>query len=83
MHLSLELRARGDGSSSGGSVNEGASASYRPACRASIFRGLNLAGKYCRALGNSPGRLNHWSSRAIRRPVAKFFDVEQVVTPLP
>lgn len=49
-----------------------------------LFRGLNfLAGKYWREWGNSPGHLNHWSSRSIRRTVARFFDVEQVVTSLP
>ncbi len=49
-----------------------------------IFRGLNfLAGKYWREWGNSPGHLNHWSPRSIRRTVARFFDVEQVVTSLP
>ena len=49
-----------------------------------LFRGLNfLAGKYWRDLGNSPGHLNHWSSRGIRRTVSGYFDVERVITPLP
>ena len=49
-----------------------------------LFRSLNLcAGKYVKALGNSPGHLNHWSSRSFVRFVQREFNVKAVSTPMP
>lgn len=45
---------------------------------------LNMArGKYLRALGNTPGHLQHWSTRAFIRFVSQYFNVVEVRTPLP
>ena len=36
--------------------------------REPLWRGLNMArGAYLRALGNTPGHVNHWSKRGVRR----------------
>ncbi len=50
-----------------------------------LWCGLNLArGKYIKRLGNTPGHLNHWSTRGIKKYVEKHFGpVEIVRTPLP
>ncbi len=50
-----------------------------------LWCGLNLARlKYVRRLGNTPGHLNHWSARGIKKYVEKHFGpVEVVRTPLP
>lgn len=52
--------------------------------REPIFRLGNLAaGRYVRALGNTPGHLNHWSTRSFRRFVGQAAEVRAVATPLP
>jgi ubiquinone/menaquinone biosynthesis C-methylase UbiE len=49
-----------------------------------VWRLANLArGKYLRALGNTPGHVQHWSRRAFVRLVAAHFSVEAVATPFP
>jgi SAM-dependent methyltransferase len=48
------------------------------------FRLSNLlAGRHVRYAGNTPGHLNHWSSRAFTRLVADVGDVQSVSTPFP
>ena len=53
--------------------------------REPIWRLLNMCrGKYWRALGNTPGHLNHWSARGITRLVEHGFGrVLAVERPLP
>lgn len=49
-----------------------------------LFRSLNfLAGKYVARLGNAPGHLQHWSSSAFSRLVARHFEIVEVRRPLP
>jgi SAM-dependent methyltransferase len=49
-----------------------------------VWRIGNMArGRYLRALGNTPGHINHWTSRAFGRLVATQFDVDATATPLP
>ena len=52
--------------------------------REPIWRMLNMArGKYMRQGGNTPGHVNHWSTRGIATLVGRFADVISVSTPLP
>jgi 2-polyprenyl-3-methyl-5-hydroxy-6-metoxy-1,4-benzoquinol methylase len=52
--------------------------------REPIFRALNfLRGAHVRALGNSPGHLQHWSTRGFLRFIEEEFDILEVRTPLP
>lgn len=52
--------------------------------REPLWRALNfMRGKYVRALGNTPGHIQHWSSRGLRREAGKLFQVEGVAQPLP
>lgn len=52
--------------------------------REPIFRGCNLvAGRYVKDLGNTPGHLNHWSTRSFVRFVSTVADVRRVTTPFP
>ena len=52
--------------------------------REPIWRGLNIArGKYWQDLGNTPGHLQHWSTRAFLRLVRRHAEVVEVATPLP
>jgi SAM-dependent methyltransferase len=52
--------------------------------REPIWRAANLArGKYVRALGNTPGHVNHWSKRTFTRLVGSQFTVRRVATPFP
>ncbi len=52
--------------------------------REPIWRALNMArGKYLRDFGNTHGHINHWSSRALRTLVARYFDIAKVKKPLP
>jgi SAM-dependent methyltransferase len=53
--------------------------------REPVWRVLNMArGKYWGALGNTPGHLNHWSSRSIKRYVGRqVAEVVETRTPLP
>lgn len=52
--------------------------------REPIWRIGNMArGRYLGQLGNTPGHVNHWSSKSFVQTVGGFFDIEQVATPLP
>ncbi|TPJ55200.1 MULTISPECIES: class I SAM-dependent methyltransferase [unclassified Mesorhizobium] len=52
--------------------------------REPLWRALNLArGKYVSALGNTPGHLQHWSQRGFISLVSRFFEVVEVLSPLP
>ena len=52
--------------------------------REPIFRTCNLmAGKYVRDLGNTPGHLNHWSTRSFVRFVSSVADIRLVAKPFP
>ncbi len=52
--------------------------------REPIWRAGNMArGRYIRDLGNTPGHVNHWSSRAFERFVATRCAITDVAHPLP
>ena len=52
--------------------------------REPLWRALNLARlKYLGSLGNTPGHLQHWSSRAFTRLLSRYFELLEVRTPLP
>ena len=52
--------------------------------REPIWRIGNMArGRYLKALGNTPGHINHWSARSFTRLVGRHFEIEQVHRPLP
>jgi ubiquinone/menaquinone biosynthesis C-methylase UbiE len=52
--------------------------------REPIWRIGNMArGRYVKALGNTPGHVNHWSARSFRRFVARSFVVDSITNPLP
>lgn len=52
--------------------------------REPVWRVANvLRGRYLRDLGNTPGHLNHWSTRRFRELVAGTFDVRATRTPFP
>jgi 2-polyprenyl-3-methyl-5-hydroxy-6-metoxy-1,4-benzoquinol methylase len=52
--------------------------------REPIWRLLNLArGRYLADFGNTPGHLQHWSTRDFITLVNKYFDVLEVRQPLP
>ncbi|GHC68072.1 class I SAM-dependent methyltransferase [Limoniibacter endophyticus] len=52
--------------------------------REPLWRLLNMArGKYLSDFGNTPGHINHWSTRGIQRLASRYFDVVSVKTPLP
>ncbi|MER8629835.1 class I SAM-dependent methyltransferase [Mesorhizobium opportunistum] len=52
--------------------------------REPLWRMLNLArGKYVSALGNTPGHLQHWSQRGFVSLVSQFFEVVEILSPLP
>lgn len=52
--------------------------------REPIWRAGNMArGRYVRDLGNTPGHVNHWSSRGFERFVGRCFSVERTRRPLP
>jgi ubiquinone/menaquinone biosynthesis C-methylase UbiE len=52
--------------------------------REPLWRAANMArGKYLRALGNTPGHVQHWSTRGFVRLVTRYFDVTSVSSPLP
>jgi SAM-dependent methyltransferase len=49
-----------------------------------IWRLGNMArGRYLRDLGNTPGHVNHWTSRRFTSLVSRRFDVVERATPLP
>jgi SAM-dependent methyltransferase len=52
--------------------------------REPIWRMLNMArGAFWKDLGNTPGHVNHWSSRGFTQLLAQEFNVLQVDQPLP
>ena len=52
--------------------------------REPLWRILNMArGKYLRALGNTPGHLNHWSSAQFVDAISRRFEIVEVRKPLP
>lgn len=52
--------------------------------REPIWRVANMArGRYLRQLGNTPGHLNHWSTKQFRSLVDRVFDVAATRTPFP
>lgn len=52
--------------------------------REPIWRAANLArGRYVRQLGNTPGHVNHWSTKQFRSLVDRVFDVAATRTPFP
>lgn len=52
--------------------------------REPLWRSLNMMrGKYWKNLGNTPGHINHWSTRMFTDLVAKYFRVTKVSAPLP
>ena len=52
--------------------------------REPIWRAGNMArGRYLRDFGNTPGHVNHWSSRAFERFVATRCAITDVARPLP
>lgn len=52
--------------------------------REPLWCALNLArGKYWSSLGNTPGHVQHWSSRAFVDLVQKYFEVQEIRKPLP
>lgn len=49
-----------------------------------IWRIGNMArGRYLRDLGNTPGHVNHWTSRGFRTLVSSRFDVVDTANPMP
>lgn len=52
--------------------------------REPLWRAAHLfAGRDVRSLGNTPGHVNHWSSRGFERLVSEFAHVERVRRPFP
>ena len=52
--------------------------------REPIWRLANVArGRYVRELGNTPGHVNHWSTRRFRALVDAYIDVHATKTPFP
>ena len=52
--------------------------------REPIWRALNLVrGKYLTTLGNTPGHIQHWSTRKFLDFAGQYFDIVEVKTPLP
>ena len=49
-----------------------------------LWRVMNMArGKYWGAMGNTPGHINHWSSKSFIELVSSELDVLQVAKPIP
>ena len=52
--------------------------------REPLWRALNCArGKYLAAFGDTPGHIQHWSSRGLIREVSPLFDVIGCAKPIP
>jgi 2-polyprenyl-3-methyl-5-hydroxy-6-metoxy-1,4-benzoquinol methylase len=52
--------------------------------REPIWRAVNMArGAYIKDLGNTPGHLNHWSTRSFRKMLAQHGDVVETRQPFP
>ncbi len=49
-----------------------------------LWRVLNMVrGKYWSDLGNTPGHINHWSSKGLRKLIEKYFDIIEIRNPIP
>jgi SAM-dependent methyltransferase len=49
-----------------------------------IWRAGNIVrGRYVKAWGNTPGHVNHWTSRSFRRFIEQQFHIRRVVSPIP
>lgn len=52
--------------------------------REPLWSAMNMArGKYWSDFGNTPGHLQKWSKRAFLKTVGKFFDIQEIKTPIP
>jgi 2-polyprenyl-3-methyl-5-hydroxy-6-metoxy-1,4-benzoquinol methylase len=52
--------------------------------REPLWRLLNVARfKYLKALGNTPGHIQHWSKRGFLKKVSNYFEILDVRSPLP
>lgn len=52
--------------------------------REPLWRLLNMCrGRYLSALGNTPGHLQHWSTSAFVKMIARHVDIIDVATPIP
>lgn len=52
--------------------------------RERIWCAMNMArGKYWKNMGNTPGHIQHWSSRAFVKLVSNYFEIQEVRKPLP
>lgn len=52
--------------------------------REPLWSAMNMArGRYWRDLGNTPGHVQRWSSRAFVKLVSRYFDVVTMRTPVP
>lgn len=52
--------------------------------REPIWRAVNMArGAYIKDLGNTPGHLNHWSTRSFKKMLAQHGDVVETRQPFP
>ncbi|MCK9248934.1 MAG: class I SAM-dependent methyltransferase [Solirubrobacteraceae bacterium] len=52
--------------------------------REPIWRAVNMArGAYIKDLGNTPGHLNHWSTRSFKRLLSQHGEVVEARTPFP
>lgn len=52
--------------------------------REPLWRAMNFArGKYLTELGNTPGHVQHWSSRNLMKLASQYFKVEYVRKPIP
>lgn len=52
--------------------------------REPLWCAMNFArGKYISNLGNTPGHIQHWSSRGLKHLVSRHFHVESARTPIP
>jgi len=49
-----------------------------------IWRILNMVrGSYWKNMGNTPGHLNHWSTKSLKKFAGKYFKISKTYTPLP
>ena len=52
--------------------------------REPLWRALNVArGRYLFHFGNTPGHLQHWSTRGFITLVSEYFDIDEVLKPIP
>jgi ubiquinone/menaquinone biosynthesis C-methylase UbiE len=49
-----------------------------------VWRAGNMArGRYLKQMGNTPGHINHWSRWSFKNEVGRYFDVQEVASPMP